>query len=231
MEKNDSRQEDNDMNRTGSINGRLSQEKVRTLYNDLARFYDIWGAMTEGRARRKGIKLAQIRDGESVLDVAAGTGLILADVVRQNPKGFNAGIDISAGMLQKARGKLKGSSARIELKEGSAFEIPYPDQTFDLLFNGYMFDLMSFEAMPKILAEFKRVLKPSGRLVLINMTIGERFGSQIYDWVYTLSPAVVGGCRGVRLTGPLESAGFGVITREYHQQFLFPSEVILAKVG
>ncbi len=215
------------MKPTSSIDSRLTQTEVRRMYDSLSGIYDLWGANTEGRARKEGIRLAQIRDGESILDVATGTGLILADAVRQNPTGFNAGIDISPGMLQKARAKLAG--ARVELKAGSAFDIPYPDACFDLLFNGYMFDLMPFETMPKILAEFKRALKPQGRLVLINMTVGERPGAQIYQWIYNLSPALMGGCRGVRLAEPLEAAGFRVVTREYHQQLLFPSEVILAR--
>jgi ubiquinone/menaquinone biosynthesis C-methylase UbiE len=220
-----------EMKKIAVIDSRLSQEEVRHLYNRLSRFYDLWGASTEGRARRRGIELANIRDGESILDVAVGTGSILADTVRQNPNGFSAGIDISTGMLQKAREKLKGTRARTELKASSALEIPYPDQTFDLLFNGYMFDLMPLEARPQILAEFKRVLKPNGRLVLINMTVGERFGSHLYQQLYNLSPTLMGGCRGVRMTEPLEHAGFQVITREYRQQLFFPSEVILARVG
>lgn len=59
-----------------------------------------------------------------------------------------------------------------------------------------MFDLILFQDMDKILVEFKRVLKKCGRLVLVNMTEGERFGSGIYDWVYNLSPSTMGGCRG-----------------------------------
>ncbi len=216
------------MNKTENVDGRLSQESVRTMYDRMSVFYDLWGANMEGLARKRGIELAGIRDGESILDVAVGTGLILAEVVRRNPNGFNAGIDISAGMLEKAREKFQGTSAQVELKVGSAFAVPYPDRTFDLVTNGYMFDLMPFEEMPKILAEFKRVLKPDGRLMLTNMTIGERPGSQIYQRIYQLSPALLGGCRGVRLTGPLQTAGFCVVTREYHQQALFPSEVILA---
>jgi ubiquinone/menaquinone biosynthesis C-methylase UbiE len=216
------------MNPTGAVDSRLSQEKVRSLYNGMARIYDLWGANMEGRARKRGIELAGVQDGECILDVATGTGLILAELARHNPHGLNAGIDISEGMLSKAQEKFFGMSARVELKVGSAFEIPYPDRTFDLLTNGYMFDLMPFDLMPKILAEFKRVLKPTGRLVLTNMTIGERFGSQVYEEIYKIAPAVMGGCRGVRLAEPLQRAGFQVITREYHQQLLFPSEVILA---
>ncbi len=213
------------------VDGRLSQDRVRSIYDQMAGLYDIWGNLVESQPRRRGIALAHIQDGESILDVATGTGLILAEIVRQNPSGFSAGIDISEGMLAKARAKLEGTSSHVELKTGSAFEIPYPDRTFDLLTNGYMFDLMPFEAMPAILAEFKRVLKPGGRLVLINMTIGERIGSGIYQRIYQLSPATLGGCRGVRLVEPLYQAGFRVITREYHQKLLFPSEVILARLA
>ena len=76
--------------------------------------------------------------------------------------------------------------------------------------------------------EFKRVLKKSGKLVLVNMTLGEKFGSGIYDRIYRVSPRLMGGCRGIRLSEKLKEHGFNVKQREYHQQCLFPSEVILA---
>jgi ubiquinone/menaquinone biosynthesis C-methylase UbiE len=222
-------------NGTGSqsnmVNARLSQDRVRKLYDGLSRYYVRWGELTESRARKRGLELAQIRDGERVLEVAVGTGAILADVARLNPDGFNAGIDISEGMLQKAREKLDRYETCVELKLGSAFEIPYPAEDFDLITNGFMFDLMPFESMPAILAEFWRVLKPGGRVVLTNMTIGERPGASIFQTLYRLSPALMGGCRGVRMVGPLEEAGFQVVTREYCEQFFFPTEVILAKKG
>jgi len=50
----------------------------------------------------------------------------------------------------------------------------------------------------------------------------------LYDFVYNLSPKTMGGCRGVKLSDKLEEHGFRVETREYYQQMLFPSEVILA---
>ena len=83
--------------------------------------------------------------------------------------------------------------------------------------------------MPKILEEFKRVLKKDGKLILINMTEGERLGSKLYDLVYTISPKTMGGCRGVKLADRLKKHDFKVEIREYYQQMLFPSEVILAR--
>lgn len=83
--------------------------------------------------------------------------------------------------------------------------------------------------MDRILKEFKRVLKKTGRLVLVNMTEGKTMLSRIYDWLYQLSPKTLGGCRGGKMKKMLESAGFRVITHEYIQQMLFPSEIILAE--
>jgi ubiquinone/menaquinone biosynthesis C-methylase UbiE len=91
-----------------------------------------------------------------------------------------------------------------------------------------MFDLLAEEEMDKVLAEFKRVLKPSGKLVMVNMTEGESIWTKIYDIVYRMYPKALGGCRGVKLENKLKAQGFTVDTREYHQQLLFPSEVIVA---
>jgi len=65
-------------------------------------------------------------------------------------------------------------------------------------------------------------------MILVNMTQGEAFGSGIYSLIYRISPKAFGGCRGVNLSDKLQQNGFEIITREYHQQLLFPSEVILA---
>ncbi len=47
--------------------------------------------------------------------------------------------------------------------------------------------------------------------------------------LYNLSPGMMGGCRGVRMAGPIAGNGFSVLSRDYMQQMLFPSEIILAK--
>jgi len=92
-----------------------------------------------------------------------------------------------------------------------------------------MFDQVSFADMDTVIAEFKRVLRKDDKLVLVNMTQGERFGSRIYERIYRLSPRSMGGCRGVRMSSRLEEHGFRVGIREYLQQLLFPSEVVLAR--
>ena len=92
-----------------------------------------------------------------------------------------------------------------------------------------MFDLIPHADMDRVLGEFSRVLKPGGRLVLVNMARGESRASRIYEVIYRLSPRALGGCRGVQMADRLQQHGFTVDAREYHQQMLFPSEVVLAR--
>ena len=135
-------------------------------------------------------------------------------------------------MLARARKRARRyAAANYSLEIGSAFRLAVGDGSVDTLVNNYMFDLIPYAEMDTVIAEFKRVLKDGGRLVLVNMTAGERFGSRLYDLIYRMSPRAMGGCRGVRLTERLQRHGFTVARREYHQQMLFPSEVILAFKG
>lgn len=215
---------------TSNQAAQVPQAQVAGMYDDLAWIYDVWAGLTESRARARALELADIKDGTDVLEVAVGTGPAFAEIVRRNPTGRNVGIDLSPGMLRKAESRLARSAlTNFTLSVGSAFDIGEADASFDLLMNNYMFDLLARDDWPRVLGEFHRVLRPGGRLVMSGMTPGERFASGIYDRLYNLSPKLMGGCRGIRMTGPLEANGFSVVSRDYAQQMLFPSEIILAK--
>ena len=211
------------------LDARVSQSEIGQVYDGLAGIYNLWGRLTETRARNRALELAEIQDGQHILEVAVGTGLAFYEIVRRNPHGHNLGIDLSKGMLEKAEQRLGTlGKANYSLQIGTAFDLQLEDESVDLLMNNYMFDLIAFEDMGRVLVEFRRLLRKGGKLILVNMTEGERWGSQIYDWIYNLSPKLMGGCRGVKLSDKLQQHGFNVDVREYHQQLLFPSEVIRA---
>jgi ubiquinone/menaquinone biosynthesis C-methylase UbiE len=212
-----------------SLDARISQNKIGSVYDKIAPVYDIWGKFTESHARNRAIELAEIEDGQTILEVAVGTGLAFFEIVKRNPNGINIGIDLSQGMLEKAKKRMNQlTEASYSLDVGTAFDLRVESESLDTLVNNYMFDLIPFEDMSTILKEFERVLKKDGSLILVNMTEGERFGSKLYDFVYNISPKTMGGCRGVKLSDKLQQYGFKVESREYFQQMLFPSEVILA---
>lgn len=212
-----------------SMDAKVSQNEIPGVYDSLSKTYDIWGKLAETRARNRAIELTEIIDGQKILEVAVGTGLTFYEIVKRNPNGSNTGIDISKGMLKKAEKRLLPlSGANYQLKTGNAFKLEEETEHFDLLVNSYMFDLIAFDDMDTVLREFRRVLKKDGKMILVNMTQGEALGSGIYSLIYRISPKAFGGCRGVNLSDKLQQIGFEIKTREYYQQLLFPSEVILA---
>ena len=214
---------------TNILDAKIPQHKISGLYDGMAWYYDVWANFTEKKAQDKAIELSKIEDGLTILDVAVGTGKLFNQILKRNPNGINIGIDISKGMLTKAKSKLsKQPNQNYSLEIGSAFDIKMDNNTVDILFNNYMFDLIPFNQMGSIIDEFFRVLKPGGKLVLVNMTKAERLGAGLYERIYRIYPLVMGGCRGVQQNNILTEYKFNVITREYVQQMLFPSEVILA---
>ncbi len=211
------------------LDAKVAQNEIGALYDSKVWFYDVWAYFTESKARYRALELAKIHNNQSVLEVAVGTGLMFSDIVQRNSKGENIGIDISEGMLSKAKRRLsKQQNENYSLSIGSAFNLKVKDASIDMLVNNYMFDLIPFNQMDSVIDEFNRVLKQNGKLLLINMTKSERFGASLYENLYSLSPRLMGGCRGVQLTDLLTQHGFRIEVREYIQQMLFPSEVILA---
>ena len=216
-------------NKSHILDAKVPQDEIGELYDGKAWFYDVWAYLTESKARERALELAEIQDGQSILEVAVGTGLMFNQIVKRNSHGQNVGIDISPGMLSRAKTRLsKQNSENYSLSIGSAFDLKVEDASVDMLVNNYMFDLVPFNQMDKIICEFKRVLKRDGKLILINMTKSESFCGGLYENVYRLSPRFLGGCRGVQMTDLLTRHGFKVEAREYIQQMFFPSEIILA---
>jgi ubiquinone/menaquinone biosynthesis C-methylase UbiE len=89
---------------------RISQNQIGAVYDKIAPIYDVWGKLTESRARNRAIELAEIKDGQIFLEVAVGTGLAFYEIVKRNPNGTNTGIDLSQGMLEKAKKRVRGAN-------------------------------------------------------------------------------------------------------------------------
>jgi ubiquinone/menaquinone biosynthesis C-methylase UbiE len=208
---------------------KLKKPEVVDVYSQTAWIYDLWGALTETHARQRALELAPIHNGEAVLEVAVGTGLTFREILQANPDGENIGIDLTPAMLHKAEQKAaKTGRVNYQLHPGDAYHLQFPDQHFDLLINNFMFDLLPEADFSVVLAEFKRVLKPGGRMLLVNMTKAERFYQKIYEDIYRLNPRWLGGCRGVQLVGFVHQAGFTDVRRETVSQLGFPAEILTA---
>ncbi len=206
---------------------RIDKKKAREIYRRISPLYDLWARLTESKARARCLQLAAIQDGEAVLEVAVGTGLAFVEILKANPNGRNEGLDLTQEMLSRAVERAERSGAKnYRLTEGDAYDLESADGAFDVVINNYMFDLLPEEDFPAVLAEFSRVLRPGGRLVMVNMTLSESWYGRVWEAIYRINPAWTGGCRGVYLRPYLESLGFENTRREFISQLTFPSEVI-----
>ncbi len=208
----------------------LSKAEIRDHYEGMAPRYDFWGWLTESQARARCLELAAIQNGEVVLEVAVGTGLAFQEILRRNPSGIVAGIYLTPGMLAQAQRKARATGqANYALQLGDAYHLPFAANSFDVLLSNYLFDLLPETDFSAVLAEFYRVLRPGGRLVLANMTTPWRWYQTIWRRAYTRNPHATGGCRSVSLAAPLQAAGFALAAQERLSQMTLPSEVLLAR--
>ena len=210
------------------LEARYTHEEIVRKYNWIAPIYDLFGILMESKARQRAIDMAAIKNGENILEVAFGTGLNFAEILKRNPQGWVYGIDVSMKMLERARKRIsKTGQKNYTLYLGVCRHLPFEDGMFDILMTQYLLDILPVEDFIPILLEFSRVLRDGGRIVLVNMTKGERWFNKIYEKIYKLNPPLLAGCRGVMAQPFLEEIGFKGFQREFVSQLGFPSEVVL----
>jgi ubiquinone/menaquinone biosynthesis C-methylase UbiE len=119
--------------------------------------------------RRRTLDVAQLRRGETILDVGCGTGtLALEAYERVGEAGRVVGMDSDPKQIARARSKAGRKHAAIDFRIGSMDRLEFPDQTFDVVLSTMMMHHLSDDAKRRGLAEIARALSPGGRLVVVD---------------------------------------------------------------
>jgi demethylmenaquinone methyltransferase/2-methoxy-6-polyprenyl-1,4-benzoquinol methylase len=164
----------------GAGTGTLEAAQVRSMFDRIAAVYDpLNTAMTAGlhhRWRARAAEKARVGPGARVLDVATGTGDLAIELARRVwPEGEVIASDFSENMLERARAKAAGGLGQAVIPRfewADAMELPYGDDSFDAATVG--FGARNFSDLARGLAEMARVVRPGGRVVVLEMTTPAR---------------------------------------------------------
>jgi demethylmenaquinone methyltransferase/2-methoxy-6-polyprenyl-1,4-benzoquinol methylase len=186
---------------TATEQGRLPAPEVRAMFDRIAPRYDLMNRLMsvglDRRWRRRAAAAADVSLGSHALDVCTGTGDLAFDLAeRVGPSGSVVGADFSEPMLERARAKAESRDLPITFAQADALELPFADDAFDAA--TVAFGARNWEDLDRGITEMVRVVRPGGRVVILDITTPRRLRALHAVWFDRLVPrlgGLVGGDR------------------------------------
>jgi demethylmenaquinone methyltransferase/2-methoxy-6-polyprenyl-1,4-benzoquinol methylase len=209
-----------------------TKEEARQAYDKISKFYDYTLGLLGRKYVRTALERLSVVEGEMVLEIGFGTGHCLRWIAGLvGPAGRVYGIDISPAMIAKTKKRLEmcGQASRVELCCGDATCLPFRESAFDVVFISFALEVFDTPDIPKVLAETKKVLKPHGRLGIIDMSKddGKSVLLKAYEWIHNRCPKYLGS-RPIYAEQCLIDAGYRIKSKERIRIFRLPAEIVVA---
>lgn len=211
------------------LTGQARADYVRSLFGRIVPRYDLFNSLStlgqDRRWRRILVRLAAVPAGGRALDVATGTGAVAFALAHRVPTARVEGLDFCAPMIERARtlaaarsGLARGVTTAPTFIEGDILNLPYPENSFDAV--TISFGIRNVADIPRALAEIRRVLRPGGRFVCLELTHPRSSLIRVpfHLYFYRLSP----------LLGALLSGDWAAYTYLPHSLTGFPDAPALA---
>ena len=152
------------------LTGRARATYVQNMFTRIAGRYDVMNRlMTFGQDqnwRREVICRAAISPGSQVLDLGAGTGDIAREIHAREPQAWPVAGDFTVEMMRVGQKRPNGDA--LDWCATDALNLPYAGETFDAVVSGFL--MRNVTDLPRALAEQRRILKPGGRIVILDTT-------------------------------------------------------------
>ncbi|QYN35688.1 class I SAM-dependent methyltransferase [Pseudonocardia sp. DSM 110487] len=141
----------------------MTKDWLLPLYDPMTRLLGVQ------RIHRRLIELAAVEQGHRVLEIGCGPGGLVLRAQRMHPDAEVVGLDPDPLALARARRKAERAGLPVRFDQGKAGELPYPDESIDRVLSSFMFHHLDDAEKRRALAEVRRVLRPGGRLHLVDI--------------------------------------------------------------
>lgn len=148
-----------------------------------AQWYNFQQSLNGGKlVYREAVKLIELRSHHKLLDVGCGTGLVLFKLFQKYGKSAQLyGVDPSEDMIQMAQNENKKTNSDIHLKVGAGEKLDFKDSEFDWVISSLTFHHLPNDAKKQVLGEIRRVLKPSGNLLISDFGMPKNLFGRMAD--------------------------------------------------
>ena len=168
-----------------SVDERDKARRVRGVFDSVAPRYDLMNDLMSMGLHRAWkaytVLVANVRPGQRVLDIAGGTGdLALAFAKKVGATGLVVHTDINEAMLRTGRDRLLDAGVPLPTTVCDAEKLPFADASFDLV--SVAFGLRNMTRKDAALAEMNRVLRPGGKLLVLEFSRVAKPLEKVYDW-------------------------------------------------
>ncbi len=141
----------------------LKYKGLTKFYDPLLRLYNVGQKLTD-----RLLAEAAVADGDVILDFGCGPGNLLIRLKQKIPQALCHGVDVDQRILKIAAEKIAKQGLAISLQHYDGRHLPYQSKTFDKVFSSLVFHHLSRQAKKKALQEIYRVLKPQGKLLILD---------------------------------------------------------------
>ena len=179
------------------LTGRERAAYVQNMFTQIARRYDLMNRLMTGgqdvRWRRQVIQLARLQADSSLLDLGAGTGDLAREALAQYPQARVVAADFTLEMMRVGR-----KNGALDFSTADALHLPFPALSFDAVISGFL--MRNVIDLQQTLQEQYRVLKPGGRMVILDTTRPQKNLLSPFIWLHmhVIIPALGGLLTGVK---------------------------------
>ena len=179
------------------VNFEDKESFVQQVFTKVAKNYDLFNTLISLNQdhywRRRAVNEMNIKAGSKCLDVACGTCMVTAEIFRQNSTVQVDCLDFNSHMLEIGKKRIKrlGKLDQTNFLEGNAMKLPYEDDAFDCAVSA--FALRNVPDIPTVIGEMKRVVKPGGMVVTLELAKPRAIGfKQAYSFYFNrIMPTLV----------------------------------------